>query len=142
MLRQKMHSSLTTRWTADEIDTIATFRSIHQIHTSPRTPAPDEHGRNKRRLSPPAPPMKGWGKAVWAATGGFAGKVFNFCWTTTFNGFYAGGGSPYRFDIGTPGVASSAWTEVEPQDDIFHDAYSGHERRGERDLTPIPGALP
>jgi len=34
-------------------------------------------------------------KAAWALTGGLAGKIFNFCWNTTFQGFHAGGGQAY-----------------------------------------------
>ncbi|KAJ9606663.1 hypothetical protein H2200_008671 [Cladophialophora chaetospira] len=108
----------------------------------PQTPAPDHDGRYKRRPSPPSPPMKGWGKTVWALTGGIAGKVINFCWTTTFKGFHAGGGNGYRFDVGTPGVASNAWTEVDSKDDVFHNDYDGPSRRGERDSTPVPGGFP
>ena len=105
----------------------------------PETPASGTDGRNKRRLSPPSPPMKGWGKAVWAVTGGFAGKVFNFCWSTTFNGFQAGGGSGYRFDAATPGIASSTWAKVDSKDDPFHNDY---DRRGGRERTPVPGGFP
>ena len=38
-----------------------------------------------------------WGlkRTAWALTGGLAGKIFNFCWSTTFKGFQAGGGQAY-----------------------------------------------
>lgn len=35
------------------------------------------------------------GSAAWALTGGLAGKIFNFCWNSTFRGFRAGGGQAY-----------------------------------------------
>lgn len=65
-------------------------------------------------LSPPATPspypiqtldgqsstahsISGWHlrQMAWAVTGGLAGKIFNFCWNTTFSGFAAGGGQAY-----------------------------------------------
>lgn len=108
----------------------------------PQTPALKENGKNKRQLSPPSPPMKGWGKAVWAVTGGFAGKVFNFCWNTTFKGFYAGGGNGYTLDLGTPSVATKTWVAVDSKDDVFHNDYNGSSRRGVRESTPVPGGFP
>lgn len=108
----------------------------------PQTPALDDNRKHTRRLSPPSPPIKGWGQAVWALTGGFAGKVINFCWATTFQGFHAGGGNGYRFDVGTPGVASSAWTEVDSREDVFHNDYNGRPGRGDRESTPVPGEFP
>ncbi|OAP60488.1 hypothetical protein AYL99_05490 [Fonsecaea erecta] len=110
----------------------------------PQTPAPDRSRRNKRRLSPPAPPMKSWGKTVWALTGGLAGRVFNFCWNTTFKGFYAGGGSGYTFDIGPADMGSSSvWTEVDPKTDVFHNVDpAGDFKRHDRDRTPVPGGFP
>ncbi|OQV09516.1 hypothetical protein CLAIMM_13631 [Cladophialophora immunda] len=110
----------------------------------PQTPAPDRSRRNKRRLSPPAPPMKSWGKTVWALTGGLAGKVFNFCWNTTFKGFYAGGGNGYQFDIGPADVGSSSiWTEVDSKSDVFRNNDTvGDSRRFDRERTPVPGGFP
>lgn len=44
--------------------------------------------------------ISGWHlrKVAWAMTGGLAGKIFNFCWNTTFRGFSAGGGQAYTAD--------------------------------------------
>lgn len=41
--------------------------------------------------------LSGWHlrRTAWALTGGLAGKIFNFCWNTTFRGFQAGGGQSY-----------------------------------------------
>jgi hypothetical protein len=108
----------------------------------PQTPELAQGAGNKRRLSPSATPMKGWGQTVWALTGGFAGKVFNFCWNNTFNGFHAGGGIGYRLNIGTPAVVSGGWADVDSRDDPFHNDYYGQARRGARDSTPVPGGFP
>ncbi|KAI1618880.1 hypothetical protein EDD36DRAFT_460518 [Exophiala viscosa] len=109
----------------------------------PYTPS-EEHTHSKRRSSR-SPQDKGWGKTVWALTGGVAGKVFNFCWNTTFKGFSAGGGNRYQF-AGTPDITKSSgvWTENE-KEDVFHDDYqhAGHRpRRHQRAHTPIPGGFP
>lgn len=42
--------------------------------------------------------LSGWHlrRTAWALTGGLAGKIFNFCWNTTFRGFKAGGGQAYN----------------------------------------------
>lgn len=44
--------------------------------------------------------LSGWHlrRAAWAVTGGLAGKIFNFCWNTTFRGFSAGEGQTYPAD--------------------------------------------
>ncbi|EXJ66744.1 uncharacterized protein A1O5_09939 [Cladophialophora psammophila CBS 110553] len=124
------------------------YNSQKSLQTSesyfPQTPAPDRCRRSKRRLSPPAPPMKSWGKTVWALTGGLAGRVFNFCWNTTFKGFYAGGGGGYKFDIGPPDVGSSSvWTEIDSKPDVFHnDDTTADSRRLDRERTPVPGGFP
>ncbi|EXJ58486.1 hypothetical protein A1O7_05912 [Cladophialophora yegresii CBS 114405] len=122
------------------------YSSRNSLHTSdsyfPKTPAPDQNRRSKRRLSPPSPPIKGWGKTVWAFTGGFAGKFINFCWNTTFSGFYAGGGGGYQFDTGTPGLAASTWTEVGTKDDFSDYGNGASSRRMDQEITPLPGGFP
>ncbi|KAK4935366.1 hypothetical protein LTR10_023570 [Elasticomyces elasticus] len=109
----------------------------------PHTPS-DECTTSTRNASR-SPREGGWGKTVWALTGGVAGKVFNFCWNTTFKGFYAGGGNGYDV-AGTPNLTASSdfWVGNE-KEDVFHDEYqhSGHgRRRHQRDHTPIPGGFP
>ncbi|MCJ1234301.1 hypothetical protein MMC14_002260 [Varicellaria rhodocarpa] len=54
--------------------------------------AKDGNGR-RRGLS--NTPRTGWGKAVVTAFGGVAGKVWEFCKTGAFRGFYAGGGQDW-----------------------------------------------
>jgi len=70
----------------------------------------------------------GWyiGKAAWALTGGLAGKIFNFCWNTTFQGFHAGGGQPYT-------DCAEAVTGRGPN--YANDGFL-------RKKTPIPGSYP
>lgn len=97
---------------------------------------PSEENPTKRKTSPR---QNGWGQTVWALTGGVAGKVFNFCWNTTFKGFYAGGGNGYQFEIGTPDVTGLSLENE--KEDVFHDEYAG-QRRHRREQTPIPGGFP
>lgn len=105
----------------------------------PQTPSFAQSSQNLSQSD-----RNGWRKSVWALTGTVAGKVFNFCWQSaaSFKGFYAGGGSGYNFDIGTPAVTSKEWTEVTPQEDVFHHDYDAPRGRRERDSTPIPGEFP
>ncbi|KAK5062770.1 hypothetical protein LTR84_004845 [Exophiala bonariae] len=105
----------------------------------PQTPSIPQTGDNLSQSD-----RNGWRKSVWALTGTVAGKVFNFCWqgATSFKGFYAGGGNGYNFDVGTPAVTSKEWTEVNPQEDVFHHDYDVPRRRRERDSTPVPGEFP
>ncbi|OAL35098.1 hypothetical protein AYO20_05575 [Fonsecaea nubica] len=120
-------------------------KSLHPAESYfPQTPAPDRCRRNKRRLSPPAPPTKTWGKTVWALTGGLAGKVFNFCWNTTFKGFYAGGGGGYTFDMGPADAGTSGmWTEIDAKNDVFRNADASNDAmRLVRERTPVPGGFP
>ncbi|EXJ80843.1 hypothetical protein A1O3_07129 [Capronia epimyces CBS 606.96] len=114
--------------------------SQHPDSYFPNTPGPNDAGRTKRKQPSNSP--KGWGKTVWALTGGIAGKVFDFCWNTTFKGFHAGGGDGYRFDLGTPDVASNTWTEVDSREDVFHADYPVPPIRRERLHTPVPGGFP
>ncbi|KIW48455.1 uncharacterized protein PV06_01036 [Exophiala oligosperma] len=110
----------------------------------PQTPAVNDDNKStngKRRLSQSPQTPGGWGKTVWALTGGIAGKVINFCWNTTFKGFHAGGGKGYEFDLSTPDVSSLTIHEVDAAQDVFHDAYE-RPTRGDRDRTPIPGGFP
>ncbi|MCJ1370752.1 hypothetical protein MMC20_001965 [Loxospora ochrophaea] len=80
----------------------------------------DGNGRSRRRDSRRTP--NGWGKAVFTAVGGVAGKVWDFCKFSTFRGFYAGGGPGYPMTGPTPrhvSTQSSIWSDVEAKDDVF-----------------------
>ncbi|KIV84543.1 hypothetical protein PV11_00317 [Exophiala sideris] len=108
----------------------------------PCTPS-EEYATSKRNASR-SPREGGWGKTVWALTGGVAGKVFNFCWNTTFKGFSAGGGNGYDV-AGTPNLTNSSDFWAGNEKDVFNDEYqyAGHgPSRHQRDHTPIPGGFP
>jgi hypothetical protein len=67
--------------------------------------------------------------------GDVAGKVWDFCWTSAFQGFYAGGGKGYQMDVpSTPSLDQSVWQTVPERDDIFS--------RSRREETPVPGRFP
>ncbi|EER22868.1 hypothetical protein CPC735_021670 [Coccidioides posadasii C735 delta SOWgp] len=60
----------------------------------------------------------GWGRAVMNLVGGVAGKVWDFCWSGAFRGFYAGGGRGYDMNAPavtaevTPSLDQSAWEKL------------------------------
>lgn len=87
-------------------------------------------------LQMPAGPSTtpGWGRAVFTVVG----KVWDFCWTSAFRGFSAGGGHGYQIiDTSTPASKeASNWQMVQRQDDSSLISQSRHES------TPIPGQYP
>ncbi|RMZ79225.1 hypothetical protein DV737_g3479, partial [Chaetothyriales sp. CBS 132003] len=84
------------------------------------------------------PPKTGWSHTLWNLTGSVAGKLINFCWTTAFHGFHAGGGRGYHMQLDTPTVAASETSWPDIADDVFDARFRG---RG-RGTTPIPGEFP
>ena len=101
----------------------------------PFTPDVLSRERNGRKRAPPSPQHQGWGKAVCSIVGEVAGRVFNFCWTGAFRGFYAGGGRGYTMDTSTPTmVEKSASIDPKEKGDVFNQHY--------RNGTPIPGEFP
>ncbi|KAL1985312.1 hypothetical protein VTN96DRAFT_7990 [Rasamsonia emersonii] len=76
-------------------------------------------------------PYRGWGRAVFNVVG----KVWDFCWSSAFRGFYAGGGQSYRMTANSPPTLDqSSWQMVSRQDDVFGpDSQSPN---------PIPGDFP
>jgi hypothetical protein len=106
----------------------------------PSTPDVLSRERNGRKRAPSSPQYQGWGKAVCSIVGGVAGKVFNFCWTGAFRGFYAGGGRGYTMDTSTPIIVEkSMWMDPKEKDDVFNQHY---ERQHYQDRTPLPGEFP
>ncbi|KAJ9653812.1 hypothetical protein H2198_007040 [Neophaeococcomyces mojaviensis] len=75
--------------------------------------------------------LSGWHlrRAAWAMTGGLAGKIFNFCWNTTFRGFSAGGGQAYTSG---PSLASTPHGLSDNSDSLLRKRHN----RG------IPGSYP
>jgi hypothetical protein len=79
-------------------------------------------------------PEKGWGKAVISLVGNVAEKVWDFCWSGPFRGFYAGGGQGY--DVNAAGTSSPPGHGSSPL---------GRENMGnicEKGFGPIPGQFP
>ncbi|GAD95878.1 conserved hypothetical protein [Paecilomyces variotii No. 5] len=92
-----------------------------------------EHSSSPSTASPKA--NTGWGRAVFSVVGGVAGKVWDFCWSGAFRGFYAGGGQGYKMTVTTSsGPEQSTWEAVSHPDDVF-----ASETRVE---TPVPGQFP
>ncbi|OKL57361.1 hypothetical protein UA08_07437 [Talaromyces atroroseus] len=78
----------------------------------------------------------GWGRAVFTVVG----KVWDFCWTSAFRGFSAGGGHGYQVETSTPASKeTSTWQMVQRQQDDSS-AFISHQSRQES--TPIPGQYP
>jgi hypothetical protein len=106
----------------------------------PSTPDVLSRERNGHKRALSSPQYQGWGKAVYNIVGGVAGKVFNFCVTSAFRGFYAGGGKGYAVDISAPTVAEkSTCMDVKEKEDVFNENY---QRQHYREGTPIPGEFP
>lgn len=63
---------------------------------------------------PPPHPSDGWSRLALEALGGMVGKVWEFCKTGAFRGFYAGGGTGYAVSTSpalqnAPAPAPAAW---------------------------------
>ncbi|KAI9839237.1 MAG: hypothetical protein M1819_003231 [Sarea resinae] len=102
----------------------------------PRMPASfpvENHGRNRAHTIASG---QGWGKAVYEVVGEVAGKVWEFCRSSAFMGFYAGGGKGYHLNqphsFQESGVPS--WQGLD------HD--TSLEREMSLDSTPVPGGYP
>ncbi|KAI8956786.1 hypothetical protein F5Y11DRAFT_353274 [Daldinia sp. FL1419] len=54
------------------------------------------HATSARSSPVPTRQTNGWGSFALSTIGGVVGKVFEFCKTGVFRGFYAGGGKGYR----------------------------------------------
>ncbi|KAF2433631.1 hypothetical protein EJ08DRAFT_61598 [Tothia fuscella] len=77
-----------------------------------------------------SPNGQSWGGFVVAIAGGVAGKLWDFCTTSAFGGFYAGGGgNTYRNRPG-PMRRRSTWQDVDES------------QRVDRSSTPVPGQYP
>ncbi|PGG97485.1 hypothetical protein GX51_07297 [Blastomyces parvus] len=92
----------------------------------------------------------GWGSTVVKIVGGVAGKVWDFCWSGPFRGFYAGGGKGYHMEsepeqppppLPTPSQVveePNAWQKACEKDDVF--SSSGDRRDG--GIATVPGLFP
>lgn len=77
---------------------------------------------------------EGWGKAVYSVVG-IAGRVWNFCRTNAFRGFYAGGGQGFQMNIPTSdrNCEKRDWDDLDVGDDIFQET---------QETSSIPGCFP
>ena len=92
------------------------FDSASEFYLTPPLSVPGSKSNGRSRL--PAPPVRdGLGKIVLSVVG-VAGKVLEFCKTTAFKGFYAGGGQgyPLRPTIQTTGTDQSVWLDSDRED--------------------------
>ncbi|KLJ11188.1 hypothetical protein EMPG_13519 [Blastomyces silverae] len=91
----------------------------------------------------------GWGSTVVKIVGGVAGKVWDFCWSGPFRGFYAGGGQGYHMGSEpqqpppplqphSPVEEPNAWQNVCEKDDVF--SSSGGRQDG--GIATVPGHFP
>lgn len=85
-------------------------------------------------LIKPVQPQAGWSRTAFNTLGGVVGKVWEFCRTGAFKGFYAGGGTGYSMDTASPHNMSNGATTESP-----HDYFSS---RNAGDSTPVPGDFP
>ncbi|KAH6685874.1 hypothetical protein F5X68DRAFT_209444 [Plectosphaerella plurivora] len=100
--------------------------------TAAESPASGQPTLLIRPVDPPA----GWSRAAFNTLGGVVGKVWEFCTSSAFKGFYAGGGAGYSIDDATPRtVNDAAATEHSPGDYFSSRATAG-------DSTPVPGGFP
>lgn len=90
-----------SRYSATSTDTNSRKRS--RRHS---TPASDNVCAEKPRTDDDT--ERNWGKAVLSLVGDVAGKVWDFCWSGSFRGFYAGGGQGYEIDNAGTSYSSSS----------------------------------
>ncbi|KAL2040389.1 hypothetical protein N7G274_006832 [Stereocaulon virgatum] len=99
---------------------------------SPPALAREANGRARQRASPRV--RDGLGRAVYSFVG-VAGKVLEFCKTTAFRGFYAGGGQGYemRPSLRQADADQSIWLDTHDDEDM-----GAFEQR----QSTIPGRFP
>lgn len=102
------------------------------------------HGGVLEQSDDPTSPSAsvGWGRSVLNAVE----KVWNFCWSGAFRGFYAGGGRGYHMPPGSaPQLGSEASSQFMPiekptDDEMVAETIPGFYLRNQS--TPIPGQYP
>lgn len=99
----------------------------------------DEDGEKTPASTAPA---SSWGRAVFNVVG----KVWDFCWSGAFRGFYAGGGRGYMMRPNAPPTpdqsqspSQSVWQSASQPAGVDQDGVVAP-RVG--DITPIPGRFP
>jgi hypothetical protein len=88
-------------------------------------------------------------QVVGGVVGGVVGKVWEFCKTSAFRGFHAGGGKGYTIDAKSdpihPSIEEDTFWETERSGTtIFHNNSAIRNEAGmvDRDLAPLPGHFP
>ncbi|KAF7128606.1 hypothetical protein CNMCM5793_003394 [Aspergillus hiratsukae] len=108
-------------------------RRDSNLPSSPRQPTHDEKNSNPSQSDPVS-----WSRAVFNVVG----KVWDFCWSGAFRGFYAGGGRGYSMgsDSGSRPRHESWQPPVhsEKENDMTLDDVT-HQRDGS---FPVPGRFP
>lgn len=72
-----------------------------------------------------------WGGLVFKLVGGVAGKMWEFCRTSAFGGFTAGGGTSYEITETAPKIIPGSWDRFE-QDEL--------DNQGNNENRNVPGA--
>lgn len=97
----------------------------------------DEDGDKTQRT-----PVSSWSRAVFNVVG----KVWDFCWSSAFRGFYAGGGRAYKMSPNAPPTpdqsqsqSQSSWQPASTPAAVEKDDVFGPHVR---DDTPVPGQFP
>lgn len=143
--QQKLDLTETKEKLVEELDYRPNRYRQNTILTSTEQATDKDTGNRKRSRSEaiePAMPLTpsgsaatpGWGRAVFTVVG----KVWDFCWTSAFRGFSAGGGQTYT--MGTPSSRTpdtSTWQMVHNQDHM-----NTSNSRSKSASTPVPGQYP
>ncbi|KAE8350893.1 CoA binding domain-containing protein [Aspergillus coremiiformis] len=87
----------------------------------------------------PQPAPLRWSRAVL----GVVGKVWDFCWSGAFRGFYAGGGRGYSLTAGDPSVSSDHDNHMwQPTTEKHHPSSVNADAHDWSESTPLAGEYP
>lgn len=130
---------------APPIDASVDLLSSHTGNTRKRSRQEQQEGAQDKKDVTPSPLPASWGQSVMNAVG----KVWSFCWSGAFRGFYAGGGHGYHMSADSapqldyshraPSPSQSTSTEKTAVDEAT-EGTSAYYFKGES--TPIPGQYP
>lgn len=130
---------------APPIDASVDILSSHTGNTRKRSRQEQQEGAQDKKDVTSSPLPASWGQSVMNAVG----KVWSFCWSGAFRGFYAGGGHGYHmspdsapqldYSHRAPSPSQSTSTEKTAVDEAT-EGTSAYYFKGES--TPIPGQYP
>ncbi|KAL9116279.1 MAG: hypothetical protein Q9187_007197 [Circinaria calcarea] len=101
----------------------------------PQLSALSREGNGRKRGFDERRTQIGWGKTVFTAFGGVAGKVWEFCTAGAFRGFYAGGGPGYALNNGSPEPISIQSSTCQDDDEKSNSSKNIA-------ITTVPGGFP